>query len=39
MLDLFYKDYQLAADLAQDLAQDLKVPIHLGALASQLGRY
>jgi hypothetical protein len=35
MLDLFYKDYQLAADLSQDL----KVPIHLGVLASQLGRY
>lgn len=34
-LDLIYKDFQLA----YNLAKDLKCPIHLGALASQLGRY
>lgn len=34
-LDLVYKDFMLA----YKLAQDLKVPLHLGAQASQLGRY
>jgi len=34
-LDLIYKDFGLASGLAQDL----KVPVYLGALASQLGRY
>jgi 3-hydroxyisobutyrate dehydrogenase-like beta-hydroxyacid dehydrogenase len=34
-MDLIYKDFQLALGLAQDL----KTPLHLGAVASQLGRY
>lgn len=34
-MDLIYKDFQLA----NNLAKDLKVPLHLGAVASQLGRY
>ena len=34
-LDLIYKDFQLVFQVAQDL----KTPLHLGALASQLGRY
>ena len=34
-LDLIYKDFQLALGLAQHL----KTPLHLGAVASQLGRY
>ncbi|NQU15774.1 MAG: NAD(P)-dependent oxidoreductase [Desulfobacteraceae bacterium] len=34
-LDLIYKDFQLALELALEL----KTPLHLGAVASQLGRY
>jgi len=34
-LDLIYKDFGLASGLAQDL----RVPVYLGSLASQLGRY
>ena len=34
-LDLIYKDFQLSLDLAQEL----KMPLHLGAVASQLVRY
>ena len=34
-LDLIYKDFQLASEVAQNL----KVPLYLGSLASQLGRY
>jgi 3-hydroxyisobutyrate dehydrogenase-like beta-hydroxyacid dehydrogenase len=34
-LDLIYKDFLLAFKLAQDL----QIPLHLGAEASQLGRY
>ena len=34
-LDLIYKDFLLA----YNLAKDVKVPLHLGAAASQLGRY
>ena len=34
-MDLIYKDFQLA----QNLAKDLKIPLLLGSVASQLGRY
>jgi len=34
-MDLIYKDFYTA----YNLAKDLKTPLHLGALASQLGRY
>jgi 3-hydroxyisobutyrate dehydrogenase-like beta-hydroxyacid dehydrogenase len=34
-LDLIYKDFQLASEVAQNR----KVPLYLGSLASQLGRY
>jgi 3-hydroxyisobutyrate dehydrogenase-like beta-hydroxyacid dehydrogenase len=34
-LDLIYKDFKLASEAAQNL----ETPLHLGAVASQLGRY